>query len=110
MPFMFLTLAVVAVVAVVSFFRTSPNMADGRPVLAFNIATLALSVPAAVVVGWWIYADASTVKVGARGMAAFLGIMSGGNAALFVIAVGGLVRNVLVFPRSKRVPAPVGTA
>jgi hypothetical protein len=32
--------------------------------------------------------------------------MSGGNAALFVIAIAGLVRNFLVFPRSRRLPAP----
>lgn len=106
MPFMFLTLAVVAVIAVSAFFGTNPRVRDTRKLLAYNVATLALSVPAAVAVGWWIYADASLVKVGERGMAAYLGIMSGGNAALLVIAVGGLVRNFALFPRSKRLPPP----
>jgi hypothetical protein len=79
-------------------------VANTRALLAYNVATLALSVPVAIAVGWWIYADALTVKVGERGMAAYLGIMTGGNAALFVIAVGGLVRNFFVFPRSRRLP------
>lgn len=106
MPFMFLTLAVVTVIAISAFFGTNPRVSETRKLLVFNVATLALSVPVAVAVGWWIHADAAAVKVGARGMAAYLGIMSGGNAALLVIAVGGLVRNFAVFPRSKRLPPP----
>lgn len=106
MPFMFLTLAVVGVIAFTAFFSTSPHVGNPRAVLAYNVATIVLSVPVAVVVGWWIYADAAAVKVGERGMAAYLGIMTGGNAALFVVAVGGLVRNFFVFPRSKRIALP----
>ena len=106
MPFMFLTLAVVGVIAFTAFFSTSPRVANPRSVLAFNVATIVLSIPVAIGVGWWIYADASAVKAGERGMAAYLGIMTGGNAALFVVAVGGLIRNFFVFPRSKRLPPP----
>lgn len=106
MPLMFLTLIVVAVIAVTAFFRTSPHVAEPRKVLVFNVATLVLSLPVAVVTGWWIYADGSARGSVQPGIAAYLGIMSGGNAALFVIAVGGLVRNFAVFPRSKRIPAP----
>lgn len=106
MPFMFITLVVVAVIAVTAFFRTSPHVPEPRSVLAFNVATLVLSLPVAAAVGWWIFADGSARGSGQPGMAAYLGIMSGGNAALLVIAVGGLVRNFAVFPRSKRLPPP----
>ncbi len=106
MPFMFITLIVVAVIAVSAFFKTSPHVREPRQVALFNVATLVLSIPVAAAVGWWIYADASAHGSGQPGMAAYLGIMSGGNAALLVVAVGGLVRNFAVFPRSKRIPAP----
>jgi hypothetical protein len=106
MPFVFLTFAVIVVVAVSAFFGTSPRVENRRALLAVNVAILALAIPAAAVVGWWIYVDASALKSGGRGMAAYFGIMSGGSAALLVIAVGGLVRNFVIFPRSKRIPAP----
>jgi hypothetical protein len=105
MPLMFVTLAVIAVIAVSAFLGTSPRVAQTRKLLAFNAATLALSVPVAGTVGWWLYADAVANPAVGPGIAASLAIMSGGNAALLVIAVGGLVRNFVVFPRSKRLPA-----
>jgi hypothetical protein len=102
MPFMLLTLAVILVVAVAAYFQTSPRMEDPRPVLVFNIATLLLSVPAAISVGGWLYADAIARRPGETGMAIYLAIMAGGTAALLVIAVGGLVRNFGLFPLSRR--------
>jgi len=109
MPLMFLTLAVIGVIAVSAFLGTSPRVAETRKLLAFNVATLALSVPVAGTVGWWLYADAVANQSVSGGIAVSLAIMSGGNAALLVIAVGGLVRNFLVFPRSRRLPAPPAT-
>lgn len=107
MPFVFLTFAVIVVVAIAAFFGTTPRVQNRRAALAVNVAILALSIPAAAVVGWWIYVDAVALKSGGRGMAAYFGIMSGGSAALLVVAVGGLLRNFLFFPRSKRIPGPV---
>ena len=109
MPFMFLTLAVILVVAVVAFFQTSPRMADGRPVLVFNVATLVLSVPVAIVVGGWLHADAIARRPHEGGMAMYLAIMAGGAAALAVVAVGGLIRNFGIFPLSRRAPPPAVT-
>ena len=40
-------LAVLLVIAVMAFLRTSPPGVDRRKLLAYNAATLALSVPAA---------------------------------------------------------------
>jgi hypothetical protein len=103
---MFVSLAVIAVIVVSAFLGTSPRVAQARKLLVFNVATLALSVLVAVAVGWWLYADAVANQSVSRGIAVSLAIMSGGNAALFVIAVAGLVRNFVVFPRSKRLPPP----
>ena len=108
MPLMFVTLAVIAVIAVTAFLGTSPRVAQTRKLLAYNVATLALSIPVAATVGWWLYADAMANRAVSPGIAVSLAIMSGGNAALFVIAIAGLVRNFVVFPRSRRLPAPPG--
>jgi hypothetical protein len=104
-PLMFVSLAVIAVIVVSAFLGTSPRVAQARKVLVFNVATLAASALAAATVGWWLYADAVANPSVSRGIAVSLAIMSGGNAALLVIAVAGLVRNFVVFPRSKRLPA-----
>lgn len=104
MPFMLLILVVLLVVAVTAFLGTSPRVANRRPLLAFNALALALAVPAAVATGAWIYLDAAALKPDGRGMAAYLGVMAGGTAALLVVAVLGLVRNFVVFPRSRRLP------
>lgn len=107
MPFMLLILVILVVVTVVSFLNTSPRVANRVPLIVFNAATLALSVPAAVAVGYWIFADAAALKPDALGMAAYLGVMAGGAAALLVVAVGGLVRNFAVYPLSRRLaPLP----
>jgi len=105
-PLMFVSLAVIGVIVVSAFLGTSPRVAQARKLLIFNVATLALSVLVAATVGWWLYADAMANRSVSRGIAVSLAIMSGGNAALFVIAVAGLVRNFLVFPRSRRLPVP----
>jgi len=111
MPFMLLILVVLLVVTVTAFLNTSPRVANRRPLLAFNVLTLALAVPVAITVGIWIYADAAALKPDGKGMAAYLGVMAGGAAALLVVAVSGLVRNFLVFPLSRRVPdTPAGNS
>jgi hypothetical protein len=101
---MFLTLAVTVVIAVTAFFGTSPRVSNPRAVLAFNVAVMALSIPVALAVGMWLYSDAVTVKSDVKGLATFLAIMAGSCAALIVVSVGGLVRNFVLFPRSKRLP------
>lgn len=97
-------LVVLLVIAVAAFLRTSPPGVDRRRLAAYNVATLALSVPAAIVAGAVLYADAVSADVGQKGMAMYLAVMSSGATALLVIALGGLVRNFVVFPRSRRSP------
>ena len=51
-----------------------------------------------------LYADALIAKPGDKVLAACLAIMAGGAAFMIVVAVGGLIRNLWLFPPSKRVP------
>jgi len=110
MPFMLLTLAVVIVIAVVAFFGTNPHVPNPRALLHFNVAVLVLSLPVGIAVGFWLYGDAMAARPNGKGMAIYLGIMAGGTASLFVVAIGGLLRNFFVFPRGKRLPAPPAQA
>jgi hypothetical protein len=97
-----IVLAVLVVIAVAAFLRTSPQGVDRRKLLAYNGVTLALSVPAAIAAGTVLYADAVSARVGENGMAMYLAVMSSGATVLVVIAVGGLFRNFVAFPRSRR--------
>jgi hypothetical protein len=101
---MILLFLVVLVIALVSFFGTSPAMPAQRPVHAFNAVVLVLAALVAVAVGSWLFSDAVAVKSGEAGMAAYLAIMGGGTAGLLAIVLGGVVRNYFVFPRHKRLP------
>lgn len=58
---------------------------------------------AAIAAGAVLHADAVSAEVGRKGMAMYLlAVMSAGGTALLAIAVGGLLRNIVVFPRSRR--------
>ena len=63
---------------------------------------LLAAVGVAALVGSVLYGDAVSVKAGEKGMATYLAIMAGGTVFLIVVAAGGLLRNLLVFPISKR--------
>jgi hypothetical protein len=39
-------------------------------------------------------------------MATYLAIMAGGTGLLIVVAAGGMLRNLLLFPLSARAPEP----
>jgi hypothetical protein len=107
MPFMLIILAALIGITVWAFFHTNPAGVDARALLICNVIVLALSVPVAIGIGAWLYADAVVVKSGQKGMATFLAIMASGTAALLVVAIGGGIRNFIVFPRSRRASAPV---
>jgi hypothetical protein len=77
-----------------------------RRLLACNIAVLALAIAAALVSGLLLYADASAIKTHEKGLAVYLSIMAGGTAFLIVVATGGMLRNLLIFPLSRRMVEP----
>lgn len=104
MPFMLIILAALIGITVWAFFHTNPHGVNTATLLAYNVVVLALAIPAAIGTGMWIYADAVAVKASEKGMATYLVIMASGTAALLVVALGGFVRNIVVFPHSRRAP------
>jgi hypothetical protein len=76
MPFMFLILAFLIGAVVWGFFHANPQGA---------------ALP--------LHADALAQHPEQRFMAVYLAIMAGGAALMQVLIAGGLVRNLLLFPR-----------
>jgi len=103
--FMLLIFVVLLCLVVWGFFNSNPAGVPRAKLLALNCAILALALIVGGVIGYVLYLDASVVKAGEKGLATYLGIMAGGTASLVVVAAGGIVRNLVVFPLSRRAPA-----
>lgn len=106
---MLLILAFLIVATVWALFHTNPQGVNARALLVYNVVVLAAAVPVAIGIAMWLYADAVAVKANEKGMATYLTIMAAGTAAMLVVAIGGFVRNFLVFPHSKRRATPPAT-
>jgi len=105
MHFMFLILAFLLGAVIWGYFHSNPRgVAKGR-LLACNIAVLALGVVAGLAAGFILYGDAVARRPEHLGMSIYLAIMAGGTAFMIVVASGGLLRNLVFFPLSKRAPA-----
>jgi hypothetical protein len=105
MHFMLLIMAFLLCAVVWGFFHANPNgVARGR-LLACNVAVLALGVLAGLAAGYILYADAVVRRPEQLGMSVYLAIMAGGTAFMIVVASGGLLRNLVFFPLSRRAAA-----
>lgn len=102
MHFMLLIFVFLVCVVVWGFFHSNPQGVPRGRVLACNVTVLVLAVAIGLAVGVVLYADASVAKASEKGLAAYLAIMAAGTAFLIVVAVGGMVRNLVLFPLSKR--------
>jgi hypothetical protein len=110
MHFMVLILIFLLGAVVWGFFHANPQGVPGIKLALVNALILLAAVAVGALVGSVLYADALSVKAGEKGMATYLAIMAGGTLFLIVIAVGGLVRNLVIFPMSKRVRSGSGAA
>jgi len=108
MHFMFLILVFLLCTVVWGFFHSNPQGVSARALLACNIVMVVLAVALAGVTATVLHADALTVREGQRAMAIYLAIMAGGTVFMIVLAVGGLLRNLLLFPLSRRAAPPAG--
>lgn len=108
MHFMVLILIFLVGAVLWGFFHANPQGVPRIPLALVNAAILAAALVTGVLIGSVLYADAVSVKAGEKGMAMYLAIMAAGTAFLIVVAAGGLARNLLVFPMSKRVPRDPG--
>jgi len=102
MHFMLLILAFLLGIVIWGFFHGNPAGVPRRRLLACNAGIVALAVAAAGLVGSVLYGHALQVKADEPGLATYLAIMASGTAFLFVVTLGGMVRNLFVFPISRR--------
>jgi hypothetical protein len=102
MHFMFLILAFLLCAVVWGFFHANPRGVSARSLLACNVAILALGVALAVAAASQLYGDALARRPDEKAMAVYLAIMVAGSGFMIVVAVGGLVRNLVLFPLSRR--------
>ena len=102
MPFMFLILAFLLCAVVWGFFHANPRGVDARRLLACNLAILALGIAFSLAAAIPLYGDALATRPGHTALAVYLAIMVGGSGFMIVVAVGGLIRNLLLFPLSRR--------
>lgn len=105
MHFMFLIMAFLVCAVVWGFFHSNPRGVPEGRLLACNVAVLALGVLAGLAAGFILYEDAVLRRPEQLGMSVYLAIMAGGTAFMIVTASGGLLRNLVLFPLSKRAAA-----
>jgi hypothetical protein len=99
MPFMFLILAFLMGAVLWGFFHANPHAAPRGRLLACNAVIIVLAVAVALGAALPLHADALAQHPEQRFMAVYLAIMAGGAAVMLVLIAGGLVRNLLLFPR-----------
>lgn len=102
MHFMFLIFAFLLCAVVWGFFHSNPGGVPRGKLLACNVFVLALGLAAAGTAGVVLHGDALLARPDERAMAVYLAVMAGGTAFMIVAAMGGLARNLLLFPLSSR--------
>ena len=104
MHFMFLILAFMLWAVVWGFFHANPKGVPPRRLLAVNLGIVALGAAASLISAVPLYFDALAAKPDHKAVAVYLAAMAGGAAFMIVLAAGGLARNLLIFPFSRRSP------
>ena len=102
---MFLILAFLLCAVVWGFFHANPRGVGRMSLLACNVGILACAALLAVAAAVPLYADAVAAGPEHKAIAVYLAVMAGGTGFMIVVATGGLVRNLLLFPLSRRKPA-----
>ena len=102
MPFMLLILVFLLCAVVWGFFHSNPRGVNARNLLACNLAILALAVAFALAAAIPLHGDALAQRPDHKAIAVYLAVMVAGSGFMIVVALGGLARNLLVFPLSRR--------
>jgi hypothetical protein len=105
MPFMLLIFCFLLVAVLWAFFHYRPRGVNRSALTAFNVATVVLALPVSVLVGMWIYSAAADMPEKQK-LAAYLAVMAGGTAYLALVSIAGLIRNLFLFPLSRRKGRP----
>jgi hypothetical protein len=104
MHFMFLILAFLLWAVVWGFFHANPKGVARASLVACNAAIFALAIVASLTSAFPLYYDALAARPEHTAVAVYLAAMAGGAAFMIAVAAGGLARNLLIFPLSKRSP------
>jgi hypothetical protein len=104
MHFMFLILAFMLCAVVWGFFHANPRGVPRASLAACNAVILGSAATAAAAAAIPLYADALATRPGEQALAVYLAVMAGGSGFMIVVAVGGLFRNLVLFPFSRRNP------
>ena len=102
MHFMVLILVFLLGAVLWGYFHANPQGVSRAKLLACNVAVLAIGAAAAAAAGVLLLEDGLRAKPGETGLVWFLAIMGAGTAFMIVVAAGGLLRNLVLFPLSKR--------
>lgn len=102
---MFLILAFLLWAVVWGFFHANPRGVSQAALLLCNVVIVGLAIGAATGSGLVLHADALARRPEEAALAIYLAIMAGGTAFMILLALGGLARNLLFFPISRRKPA-----
>lgn len=108
MHFMFLILLFLLCTVVWGYFHSNPRGVSKTALLACNIGVIALGAGLGLAASYILHQDALLHREGQRAMAVYIAIMAGGTVFMIVVSVGGLLRNLLIFPLSRRAPVPAG--
>jgi hypothetical protein len=101
---MFVILAFLLCAVVWGFFHANPRGVNARRLLACNVAIVALGVVLALAAAIPLYGDALAQPPDHKAIAVYLAFMVAGSGFMIVLAVSGLVRNLVLFPLSRRSP------
>lgn len=101
---MFLILAFLLSTVVWGFFHANPRGVPKGRLAACNGAILAAGLGAALAAALPLYADALATRPDEKALAVYLAVMAGGSGFMIIVASGGLLRNLVLFPFSRRNP------
>jgi cytochrome b561 len=102
MHFMFLILAFMLCAVVWGFFHANPRGVPRASLAACNAAILGAAAAAAAAAAIPLYGDALATRPDEKALAFYLAAMAGGSGFMIVVAAGGLLRNLVLFPFSRR--------
>ena len=105
MPFMLLIFGFLLATVLWAFFHYRPRGVNRSALVLFDWSTVILAIPASVVIAFWIYSGAAGMPEKQK-LAAYLAVMAGGTAYLALVSLAGLIRNLFLFPLSRRKGAP----
>jgi len=105
MPFMLLIYAFLFTTVIWAFFHYRPRGVNRVHLALYNVATLVVAVPVSCLAAIWIYSGAADMPEKQK-IIGYLAFMAGGTAYLLTVSLAGLVRNLFVFPHSRRAGPP----